>query len=456
MLIVSRGEERSQVMSTKMGFWRYALAGAAVLMFCSSAASARIIEAKGISTIEKGAVLVYMDLELDTTAGIDTRLQLTNTSDFLTTVDCFYINANGHCGGVGGPICSRDADCTNAGFPGLRCVPGWAKTDFRLTLTKRQPLSWSLGDGLSRLPLADFPGQAGQFNAGAIPPAPEDPFVGELRCIQKDVGDPERPSDRNDMKGESTFVRQVGGEIDAHKSNAIAIKAIEGAQDGNPNTLNIGGPDAEYGAFPAAGQESNIGCPNIWTVNHFFEGAPVVTHDGDRASTVNSKLTVVPCSANLLTDEPGAATLQFLIYNEFEQRFSSSTRIDCYDERRLADIDTREGPDGDRRSIFSVGTQGTLTGMSRVRSVSGPTDNEDQYDGHGVLLHIEENWGLGMCGPAPECGECEPEPAQALCSADSDCDEGQVCVATGLPYKTTAANVQFQGSRSQGDQIIVP
>lgn len=442
-------------MSTKKGFWRYALASAAVLMFCGSAASARIIEAKGITTIEKGAILVYVDLELSSEDGIDTLIQLTNTSDFLTTVDCFYINANSHCGGDGGPVCSTDADCAEAGFPGLRCVPGWAKTDFRLTLTKRQPISWSLGDGLGRLPLADQPGQAGQFNEGAVPPAPEDPFIGELRCVQKDVGDPERPSDRNDLKGETTFVRTVGDQIDAHKSNAIAIKAIEGAQDGDPNTLNIGGPDAEYGSFPAPGQESNIGCPNIWTVNHFFEGAPVVTHDGSIARNVNSKLTVVPCSANLLVDEPGSATLQFLIYNEFEQRFSSSTRIDCYDERRLADIDTRPGPDGDRRSIFSVGTQGTLTGMSRVRSVSGPTDNDDQYDGNGVLLHIEENWGLGTCGFGATSNATGGAP-EATCSADSDCPEGATCVAAGLPYKTTAANVQFQGSRSQGDRMILP
>jgi hypothetical protein len=442
-------------MSTKMGFWRYALAGAAVVLLCGGAASARIIEAKGISTIETGAILVYMDLELDTVRGIDTRIQLTNTSEFLTTVDCFYINANSHCGGEGGPICRTDQDC--ASFPGLRCVPGWTKTDFRVTLTKRQPLSWSIGDGLSRLPLADQEGQAGQFNEGSIPPAPEDPFIGELRCIQKDVGDADRPSDRNDLKGESTFVRILDGQIDAHKSNAIAIKAIEGAQDGDPNTLNIGGPDAEYGAFPADGQESNVGCPNIWTVNHFFEGAAVVTHDGEKATNVTSKLTIVPCSANLLVDVPGSATLQFLIYNEFEQRFSSSTRIDCYRETRLADIDTRPGIDGDRRSIFSVGTQGTLTGMSRVRSVSGPTDNEDQYDGNGVLLHIEENWGLGVCGGGgamTACKDCGPP--EASCSADSDCPEGVSCIAQGLPYKTTAANVQFQGARSQGDRMVLP
>lgn len=447
-------------MSTKMGFWRSALAGAAVVLLCGSVASARLIEAKGITTIEPGAILVYVDLEVDEDAGVDTRLQMTNTSDFLTRVDCYIINANSHCGGDGGPICRTDQDC--ASFPGLRCIPGWSKTDFRLTLTKRQPISWSLRDGLQFLPLNNEPGPEGQFNEGSIPPAPENPFIGELRCIQMDVGDADRPSDRNDLKGESTVVTVTDtGEIDARKSNAIAIKAIEGAQDGEPNVLNIGGPNAEYGAFPADGQESNVGCPNIWTLNHFFEGAQVVTHSGGSVRHVNSKLTVVPCSVDYLNDTPGSATLQFLIYNEFEQRFSSSTRIDCYRETRLADVDTRPGIDGDRRSIFSVGTQGTLTGMSRIRSVSGPTDNEDEYDGNGVLLHIEELWGLGTCsGAAPACGSgggCYPNGPVATCSADSDCPVGQVCQASGLlPYKTTAANVQFQGTRSQGDRMILP
>lgn len=447
-------------MSTNMGFWRSALAGAAVLLLCGGAASARIIEAKGISTIMSGAVLVYTDLELDVAAGIDTRIQLTNTSEFLTRVDCYYINANGHCGGQGGPVCRTNQDC--ASFPGLQCVPGWAKTDFRLTLTKRQPISWNLGDGLGALPLNDMPGREDQFNEGSIPPAPENPFIGELRCIQMDVGDADRPSDRNDLKGESTVVTIGDTQIDARKVNAIAIKAIEGAQDGVPNVLNIGGPDAEYGAFPADGQESNVGCPNIWTVNHFFEGAPVVTHEGTSARQVNTKLTVVPCSANLSVDIPGSATLQFLIYNEFEQRFSTSTRVDCYRETRLADIDTRPGLDGDRRSIFSVGTQGTLTGMSRVRSVSGATDNEDQYDGNGVLLTLEELWGLGTCSDVAAGGACGSEGCEyplapvATCAVDSDCSEGSTCDAEGLPYKTTAANVQFQGSRSQGDQIILP
>ncbi len=151
-------------MSTKMGFWRWALASAAVLMVCS-AASARVIEPKGITTDETAAILVYPDLEFDSARGIDTKIQLTNTSEFLTSVKCFYINANGHCGGEGGEICRDDSECD----PGLFCEPGWQITNFRFNLTKRQPISWQLSNGLTDgLPLNDTPGQENQFNEGAI------------------------------------------------------------------------------------------------------------------------------------------------------------------------------------------------------------------------------------------------------------------------------------------------
>ncbi len=77
----------------------------------------------------------------------------------------------------------------------------------------------------------------------------------------------ELPTDRNDLKGEATIITSQGAFMDASKYNAIGIPAIEGAQDGNPNSLNLGGPEAEY-----------RGCPNILTLNHFFDGANVVTH----------------------------------------------------------------------------------------------------------------------------------------------------------------------------------
>ena len=72
----------------------------------------------------------------------------------------------------------------------------------------------------------------------------------------------------------------------------------------------------------------------------------------------------MPCEADYRFQSLGLITItvQFLIYNEFEQRFSTSTKIRCFEKTFLSDIDTRPGPDGDAFSISSVGTQGTLKG----------------------------------------------------------------------------------------------
>lgn len=445
-------------MSTTKGFWRWAVASAAIAVTLASTASARLInDPPGITTVNSAGIVVYPSVRVDSANHIDTVIQLTNTVDSLVAVKCFYVNANGHCTNAPTTVCTQataSADCP----PGGRCIDGWQETDFRFNLTKRQPISWSVDQGLRQLPNNDIPGRGDppQFNEGSIPPVPEDPFTGELRCIQIDPGT-EEPIDRNDLKGEATITAigdvQVISEdaIDVRKYNAIGIPAIPGAQDGDPNTLNIGGPAAEY-----------RGCPNVYTLDHFFEGANVVTHANTVAGRVNSSLSIVPCAADYLNQDLNLAnaTIQFLIFNEFEQRFSTSTKVTCYREVQLADIDTLPGTAGNQFSIFSIGTQGTLTGQSRLRAVAGPS--EDGYQGRAVLMVLTENWATGVCednnavsGAGASNG---PRIQTQLCTSDADCGVDQECddddVNNG--YSTTANNVQWQGSREQGDRIVVP
>jgi hypothetical protein len=453
-------------MGTKKGFWRWVVASAATAITIAGTASARIInDPPGITTIDPAAIVVYPSILVDVAEngdpqnGTDTLIQLTNTIDSMVAVKCFYVNANGHCSNNPAQVCTqanaRDV-CPTGGF----CIDGWQETDFRFNLTKRQPISWSAFEGLPTLPNNDIPGRGDppQFNEGSIPPVPENPFTGELRCIQLDP-ETDNPIDRNDLKGEATIVRvedsEGTGNIDASKYNAIGIPAIPGAQDGDPNTLNLGGPEAEY-----------RGCPHVYTLDHFFEGARVVTHNRSVSGPVFSDLTFVPCAADFLNQDLNLAnaTIQFLIFNEFEQRFSTSTKITCYRRVQLADIDTLPGPSGNRFSIFSIGTQGTLTGQTRMRAVAGP--DEDGYQGRGVLALLQETWASGFCvdfngngngvgGGQGENGNGEPVATGALCFSASDCGPGESCLGT-LTSSTTAANVQYQGSREQGDRIIIP
>jgi hypothetical protein len=116
-----------------------------------------------------------------------------------------------------------------------------------------------------------------------------------------------------------------------------------------------------------------------------------------------------------------------LIFNEFEQRFSTSTRVTCYRDLQLSDIDTRPGDDGNNFSIFSASVQGTVTGQSRIRAVSG--SSEDGYSGNAVLAVLTEYWEGGAC-------------------PDNFYGDTDVCSAS--------ANVQYIGVREQGDQIILP
>jgi hypothetical protein len=302
---------------------------------------------------------------------------LSNTSDELVSMRCFYVNANSHC--VSGPnlgdVCFTNEDC------GGICLEGWQEIDFQMTLTARQPIVWTISEGL---PVGTFPldgsrvGPGGQFNIdSAIPGVPEVPFYGELKCIQ--VGEDEAPIDRNDLKGEVTIVQAQapngGPTLDARGYNAVGIQAIEGANDGD-NTLVLG-------------QEYN-GCPNILILNHFFDDAIEPISD----SFVRTDLTLVPCSQNFVLQDAALfnTTVQFLVFNEFEQRFSTSTSVRCFREIGLSDIDTRprcrdcgdaDDPEatGDLRSIFNVNVQGTLTGQTRIRGV----DAGSEAYGNGLL-----------------------------------------------------------------------
>jgi hypothetical protein len=244
---------------------------------------------------------------------------------------------------------------------------------------------------------------------------PEDPFFGELKCVEVDPNSflPTKGFDPangfiGDLKGEATIVAaETDGDIDARKYNAIGLQAT-GTQD-TSLTLTIGGPTPEYN-----------GCPKTLILNHMFDDATVDTHAGlldVAAATVTTDITFVPCSEDFNLQQPGGATLQFLVYNEFEQRFSTSTRFSCFKEVQLSDIDTRPGPDGNGQSIFNIGVQGTLAGQTRIRPVESATR------GNGVLAVAESFW---TCDSGPD----------GVCSA--------------------AANVHFTGTTTKPDQLILP
>jgi len=370
-----------------------------------------------VSSTNAAAILVFPKIVVDTVTGApsertDTIIQITNTSDAPVNVRCFWVDANGHCSNSGA-ICNPVGDPADTTCGPLEfCSPGWLETDFAFRLTPKQPIVFVASKGLPDLPLSDVPNN-GQFSGGSILPVGEDPFVGELKCVE--VDDSEQPTDLNDLKGEAT-IEEIEAEnneapsVDSRGYNGIGIQAIAGANDGD-DTLVLG-------------QEYNS-CPNILILDHFFDDAVEPSVVGQ---TVRTHLTLVPCSEDFNLQAPITTVVQYLVFNEFEQRFSTSRSVRCFSEIVLSDIDTRPGPTGDAQSIFNVGVQGTLTGQTLIRGVA---DAATTY-GHGLLAIAEEFHCSSSNTNLSDCGK----------------DQGE-----GL---SAAFVTQQRGTRTQNDYIYLP
>ncbi len=340
-----------------------------------------------VASDQPGAILVFPKILVDTsivpltTRGrVDTLIRISNVSSRPATVHCFWVNANGHCHNSPGTVCNprkfavSTAQCPNNGL----CIADWQETDFRLNITPRQPIAWlaSRGSVLCRpgdpveppcLPLGQFhPGPGGQDNEGSnILPVSEDPFIGHLKCIQVDANG--APIDRSDLRGEAEIITSdLAGGLDVSAYSAIGIPALPG-RNNQDDTLVLGGPAAEYSS-----------CPNILIMDHFFDGAT----DPISSRTVTTALTLVPCSENYAQQEPIITPVQFLVFNEFEQRFSTSRVVQCFDDITISNIETRSND----RSLFSAAVAGTLTGQTRIRGVGNA--------GH-TLLGVAEEFRAG-------------------------------------------------------------
>src|SRR6185295_9389764 len=99
----------------------------------------------------------------------------------------------------------------------------------------------------SGLPCLPLQGNSPPNNPSLIPGVSEDPFIGELVCVQVDRNGV--PVDRNELKGEAEIIRSNPGQLDVEGYNAIGIPAIPGSNNGN-DTLVLGGPGAEYSSCP--------------------------------------------------------------------------------------------------------------------------------------------------------------------------------------------------------------
>jgi len=396
-------EERRRAMRTRK---RYQSPGTLALL----GAAAVLLAATGVARAQVGSdmaagILVFPKIVVDNagrlTGGVpvDTVVEIANTDPTeIRSLHCFWVNANSYCNGDVdiANLCDPNSDdpVLNCRETGRRCLPAWRVTDFFVAATQNQPIGFRVG----QVPQSPLPCQPGagcpQDNDGSINPV-EDPFIGELKCVEVDDLTNVVPVNRNDFTGTARIYRVTPTSVDVHQYNAIGIQSIADPNAGpNDATTLCLGTDTN-GASPLCSNGAEYAsCPSTLVVNHFFEGAAPFG-DGD---SVNTTLTLVPCTENI-EDTTGTVNsltgqqvtnAQLAIVNEFEQRFSSATRVDCYKSTRLSDLDTRAGTADDGSSIFAVGVQGTLTGQTRVRGVPGLAPY------HGLLGVAEESYSSGF------------------------------------------------------------
>jgi len=375
--------------------WTVALA---TLLVAAGVQSARADVASDLPAAQLVYPRIVVNSAIPAGYGTDTLIRLTNTSPIPVNLKCFYVNANGHCsknnkvcGGTSGYTCTTDDGS---------CTPGWMETDFHINLTSYQPLEWSASEGLSSGPIpygvclnnplftcgtnaeCDYYGIGGfcsaalaGTNAGTrIPPVSEDPYNGSLRCfaVSPETGN---PVVRNDLKGEAVVLAgNLVASPDMNSYNAIGIQAKGsfGADLGDGPTYRMG---------PGDGGEYNA-CPTVAILNHFFQDAPDTL---PAPGVVATRITIVPCSDDYLHQVGGSAVMQYLVFNEFEQRFSTSRTVNCYQEIELCNIDTPTCS----RSIFNINVAGTVVGQTRINAI--PLTNAPNLPSRMLVLATEKH-----------------------------------------------------------------
>lgn len=330
---------------------------AAILVFSAAA--------YGATTTERSAsILIFPKIIVDSSR--DTLIQIANTANSMVYAQCFYVNA--------APVCIGSGDCL-AGTCNGACVPQWTEVDFSLTLTTQQPTHWVASTGRVDDPFAencrvDFPAGDGNLDCnaaglvvtGRIPPVSAIPFEGELRCIEVDQSG--APISGNHLKGEATLVSTDGL---ATKYNAVGLLGEPFTNDGN-ETLCLGGGSSDD--CPSGAEYEGCGASLI--LDHFAEHAddPLV----GPTSEVQTELTLVPCRADFESQTPTTVTVQFVVWNEFEEAFSISIRnLTCWNTLFLDQIG----------SIFDVRTLQSRFAEAQMRvssnSISGIVGVAEEY-----------------------------------------------------------------------------
>jgi hypothetical protein len=107
-----------------------------------------------------------------------------------------------------------------------------------------------------------------------------------------------------------------------------------------------------------------------------IEVDPATSQLTSLTSATVTDLTLIPCQQNFEEQTPGRVTVQFKVYNEFENVFSASTTVECWANFHLYELTSPNNP---ASSPFHFANLGTTVATSYI------TPNPDQGGVIGVV-----------------------------------------------------------------------
>jgi hypothetical protein len=302
-----------------------------------------------VTSDRPGSVVIWPKVIADGTR--DTLIALTNTSNSQAYAHCEYILGTGVCSltpqfcsviptipGGGSPDCEQIAEPQ----PNT-CNISWQVGDFDVILTRQQPTIWRVSTGrVENLTLPDnatcvdfvegmTPRQScpGLFPIGNVPPPPpaallgtgpnDATFRGELRCIQ--VLADGTPVAANSLKGEAII--ETLGSNQTSEYSAIDILGEEGTSDASPDVIKLNG--IEYNACPE-GIDLTHYAPNASDLVAEELGAPCTTS----GCPVRTEITMTPCRSDFASSVGTPFSVDFNVWDEFENNFTVGGRFDCW------------------------------------------------------------------------------------------------------------------------------
>jgi hypothetical protein len=397
-----------------------------------------------VTSDESGTLIIFPKVVSD--GARDTLIQLSNRTNSLVQVHCFYINASGACSRTTSESCEFDTDCPL----GEQCSRQCNATDFDLALTAQQPVQWRVSTGrLTTIRSAPCrPGQncqctqdqnSGQLvcpglligpnQASFVPPVGSQ-FVGELKCYQMNSdGD---PFPGNALKGTATIEDLSSAQISEY--NALTVAANADVGGGGLDTdrelrLNWTGKGTDAGELNYC-PESLVFTANAEGVTDAFTGA-----------TISTELTLVPCSELLEEKLPAPVRVRFVGYNEFEESLSiEAFSFDCFLNRRLAALPVSGS------GVFVNGNQD----LWKIRISPRPIKVCYSGSNRGSSCTQHTDCGTNVqTGPGGTVLGCLP--------ASGVLGVAEEFYSLGDSVGTAAFNLRHEGSRSEfGDIITLP